>query len=231
MTVLSRVVRRAASSRRLVRRAERRRSTARSAQDLLLVARLLRRALRQPGCAASVRRRALEKLGLLLCQQPETQGRARLLLLRNSYQFCLSADVLCYPLVAPSECLPAPPQNLLSVKDDALPLGMLAQLQEALATGRSRRGQRNAFTIPESSAVPGGSNRRRTSPLDISGDLMAAPRAQAMGDSRTTLVARNGPKRSPNRRFPEGAGPAPRPESQLPRAPPLGPTGVGLGYC
>jgi len=100
---------------------------------LLLVARLLRRALRHPGCAASVRRRALEKLGLLLCQQPETQGRARLLLLRNSYQFCLSADVLCYPLVAPSECLPAPPQNLLSVKDDALPLGMLAQLQEALA--------------------------------------------------------------------------------------------------
>ena len=93
--------------------------------------------------------------------------------------------------------------------------------------GDSRRGQRSAFTIPDSSAVPGGSNRRRTSPLDISGDLMAAPRAQAMGDSRgnyrrlrvsaseglpwggTTLVARNGPKRSPNRRFPEGAGPAP----------------------
>ena len=45
-----------------------------------LVARLLRRALRHPDCAASVRRRALEKLGLLLCQQPETQGRARRLL-------------------------------------------------------------------------------------------------------------------------------------------------------
>ena len=50
--------------------------------------------------------------------------------------------------------------------------------------GDSRRGQRSAFTIPDSSAVPGGSNHRRTSPLDISGDLMAAPRAQAMGDSR-----------------------------------------------
>ena len=50
--------------------------------------------------------------------------------------------------------------------------------------GDSRRGHRSAFTIPDSSAVPGGSNRRRTSPLDISGDLMAAPRAQAMGDSR-----------------------------------------------
>lgn len=98
-----------------------------------LVARLLRRALRHPDCAASVRRRALEKLGLLLCQQPETQGRARRLLLRNSYQFRLSADVLCYPLMAPSECLPVPPQNLLSVTDDALPLGMLGQLQEALA--------------------------------------------------------------------------------------------------
>ena len=120
-------------SRRLVRRAERRRSTARSEQDLSLVARLLRRALRHPDCAASVRRRALEKLGLLLCQQPETQGRARRLLLRNSYQFRLSADVLCYPLMAPSECLPVPPQNLLSVTDDALPLGMLGQLQEALA--------------------------------------------------------------------------------------------------
>lgn len=133
MTVLSRVVRRAALSRRLVRRAERRRSAARCERDLLLVAHQLRRALRLPGCAASVRRRALEKLGLLLCQQPETQERARRLLLRNSYQFRLSADVLCYPLVAPLECLPAPPLNLLSVADDALPLGMLGQLQEALA--------------------------------------------------------------------------------------------------
>ena len=70
--------------------------------------------------AEAAHEEALEKLGLLLCQQPETQGRARLLLLRNSYQFCLSADVLCYPLVAPSECLPAPPQNLLSVKDTLL---------------------------------------------------------------------------------------------------------------
>ena len=32
----------------------------------------------------------------------------------------------------------------------------------------------------------------------------------------TTLVAPNGPKRSQNRRFPEGAGPAPQPESQPP---------------
>merc|ERR1740139_17980 len=133
MTLLSKVVRRAALSRRLVRRAERRRSAARSERDLLLVVRPLRRALRQPGCAASVRRRALEKLGLLLCQQPETQERARRLLLRASYQFRLSVDVLCYPLVAPLECLPAPPRNLLSVADDALPLGMLEQLQGALA--------------------------------------------------------------------------------------------------
>ena len=46
----------------------------------------------------------------------------------------------------------------------------------------------------------------------------------------TTLVAPNGPKRSQNRRFPEGAGPAPRPESQLPRRPSIGATGVSLGY-
>ena len=46
----------------------------------------------------------------------------------------------------------------------------------------------------------------------------------------TTLVAPNGPKRSQNRRFPEGAGPAPRPESQPPRSTPTGPTGSGLGY-
>ena len=98
----------------------------------MLVARQLRRALRLPGCAASVRRRALEKLGLLLCQQPETQERARRLLLRGSYQFRLSVDVLCYPLI-PSVCLQAPPPGLLSVADDALPLGMLEQLQEALA--------------------------------------------------------------------------------------------------
>ena len=47
----------------------------------------------------------------------------------------------------------------------------------------------------------------------------------------TTLVAPNGPKRSQNRCFPEGAGPAPRPESQPPRRTPIGSTGPGLGYC
>ena len=41
----------------------------------------------------------------------------------------------------------------------------------------------------------------------------------------TTLVAPNGPKRSQNRRFPEGAGPAPRPESQPPRSTPSAPLG------
>ena len=76
MTVLSRVVRRAALSRRLVRRAERRRSTARSEQDLSLVARLLRRALRHPDCAASVRRRALEKLGAALSAAGDPGARA-----------------------------------------------------------------------------------------------------------------------------------------------------------
>ena len=35
--------------------------------------------------------------------------------------------------------------------------------------GDSRRGQRSAFTIPESSAVPGGSSRRRTSFLAFPG--------------------------------------------------------------
>ncbi len=64
------------------------------------------------------------------------------------------------------------------------------RLQEALETSRSRRDQRSAFTIPESSAVPGGSNRRRTSLLDMSGDLMAAPRAQAMVDSRGNYADR-----------------------------------------
>ena len=47
----------------------------------------------------------------------------------------------------------------------------------------------------------------------------------------TTLVAPNGPKRSQNHCFPEGAGPAPRPESQPPWAPPVGSVGAGLGYC
>ena len=38
-------------------------------------------------------------------------------------------------------------------------------------------------------------------------------------------------KRSQNRRFPEGAGPAPQPESQPPRSTFIGPVGAGLGYC
>ena len=46
----------------------------------------------------------------------------------------------------------------------------------------------------------------------------------------TTLVAPNGPKRSQNRRFPEGAGPAPQPESQPPRSTSIGSTGFSLGY-
>ena len=46
----------------------------------------------------------------------------------------------------------------------------------------------------------------------------------------TTLGAPNGPKRSQNDCFPEGAGPAPRPESQPPLAAPTGAVGAGLGY-
>ena len=42
----------------------------------------------------------------------------------------------------------------------------------------------------------------------------------------TTLVAPNGPKRSQNRRFPEGAGPAPQPESQPPMSAAHRPHGV-----
>ena len=135
MTVLSKAVRAAARCRRLVRQAERRRSAARSERDLFLVEYLLRRALRQRCGAASVRRRALERLALLLCQQPERQERARELLRRGSFQFQLSSSVLCYPLgdPPPAMCLPAPPSYLLSVADDALPAGMLAQLQRALA--------------------------------------------------------------------------------------------------
>ena len=116
--------------------------------------------------------------------------------------------------------------------------------------GDSRRGQRSAFTIPDSSAVPGGSNRRRTSPLDISGDLMAAPRAQAMGDSRGNYRRL---RVSASEGLPWGGGdhascakwsetvptsffsnrePAspPRPESQPPRATSTGSVGAVLGY-
>ena len=62
---------------------------------------------------------------------------------------------------------------------------------------------------------PGRPGRRR---LGGSGEASWRGRILLPGASvgGTTLVAPNGPKRSQNRRFPEGAGPAPRPESQPP---------------
>ena len=53
-------------------------------------------------------------------------------------------------------------------------------------------------------------------PWNLPGELEFSPQGASVGG--TTLVAPSGPKRSRNRRFPEGAGPAPRPESQPPRA-------------
>ena len=50
------------------------------------------------------------------------------------------------------------------------------------------------------------------------------PRGAAVGG--TTLVAQNGSKRTENGCFPEGAGPAPWPDSQ-----PTWGTPIGLGYC
>ena len=68
--------------------------------------------------------------------------------------------------------------------------------------------------------------------LGGSGEVSWRSRNLAPGASvgGTTLVASNGPKRSLNRCFPEGAVPAPRPESQLPPRTPVGSTGSGLGY-
>ena len=59
------------------------------------------------------------------------------------------------------------------------------------------------------------------------GDGFSPPEASMGG---TTLVAQNGSKRTENGCFPEGAGPAPQPESQPPRGGPTGSVGAGLGY-
>ena len=67
-----------ARCRRLVKRAERLKSCATSERDLYLVECILRRALSVRGCAVAVHRQALEKLTLLLCQQP-AHARARAL--------------------------------------------------------------------------------------------------------------------------------------------------------
>lgn len=134
MSELTRAVRTTARCRRWIRRAEALKANARTRESLLLAERMLRRVVGRPGCAPAVRRAALEKLALMLSQQPEQQARARAQLRRGEYEFTLSSEVLCYPLVPSGPSLrPPPPPELLSVKDEALPAGMLAQLQRAFS--------------------------------------------------------------------------------------------------
>ena len=61
------------------------------------------------------------------------------------------------------------------------------------------------------------------------GGRIFPPQGASMGG--TTLVAQNGSKRTENGCFPEGAGPAPRPDSQPTWGTAIGPVGAGLGYC
>ena len=58
------------------------------------------------------------------------------------------------------------------------------------------------------------------------GDGFSPPEAAVGG---TTLVAQNGSKRTENGCFPEGAGPAPRPDSQPTWSTSIGAVGAGLG--
>ena len=116
-------------------------------------------------------------------------------------------------------------------------------LSDSRAWGNARRpffegfGYRSPYRAVASCRDSWGPPRR--SPEELPGPFLGAPFAwgnarrpflESLGFRRperaaglvggTTLVAPNGPKRSQNRRFPEGAGPAPRPESQPPCAPP-----------
>ena len=71
-----------------------------------------------------------------------------------------------------------------------------------------------------------GSWRFRWEPLGILDSLPGddfPPGGSSMGG--TTLVAQNGSKRTENGCFPEGAGPAPRPDPSPPGGPPSAPLG------
>ena len=90
---------------------------------------------------------------------------------------------------------------------------------------RGRRGRRPWAAGEAAAGRPGGR-------LGGSGEApwrgrILLPRASVGG---TTLVAPNGPEQSQNHCFPEGAGPAPRLESQPPWGGAIGSTRSGLGY-
>jgi hypothetical protein len=102
--------------------------------------------------------------------------------------------------------------------------------EEEILAGRGgspgRPGGRPWAAGGEAAGRPGG---RLGGSVESSWGAGISPPGASVGG--TTLVAPNGPKRSQNRRFPEGAGPAPRPESQPPRSTSIGSVGPGLGYC
>ena len=96
-----------------------------------------------------------------------------------------------------------------------------------------RPGRRPLGGLEEAAGRPGG---KLALPVGALGDpgfpcrgMDFPPRGAAVGG--TTLVAQNGSKRTENDCFPEGAGPAPRPDSQPTWSTPIGPVGAGLGYC
>ena len=89
------------------------------------------------------------------------------------------------------------------------------------AAGRPRGGRWAAGR--EAGASGGSPWGSGTPPL---GDGFSPPGAAVGG---TTLVAQNGSKRTENGCFPEGADPAPRPDSQLTWSTSIGSTGSGLG--
>ena len=102
--------------------------------------------------------------------------------------------------------------------------------EEEILAGRGgspgRPGGRPWAAGGEAAGRPGG---RLGGSVESSWGAGISPQGASVGG--TTLVAPNGPKRSQNRCFPEGAGPAPRPESQPPRSTSTGAVGAGLGYC
>ena len=90
------------------------------------------------------------------------------------------------------------------------------------AAGRPRGGR---WTAGREAGVSGGSPWG--SGILPPGDGFSLPGGLHGGG--TTLVAQNGSKRTENECFPEGAGPAPRPDSQPTWSTSIGPVGAGLG--
>ncbi len=109
----------------------------------------LRRALRcyrlvmlSPATRASLRKRARERVILMLCQRRDTDGGAAELLEEGGFVCRLSSACLAYddprrgPAgLAPARTMPAPrpPSGVAHATDAALPPGMLRQLQAAFA--------------------------------------------------------------------------------------------------